>query len=234
MLPKTKHPVYKTTLPSSGETVSYRAMQGREEKILLMAKETEDTKEILSTVMQVVNNCVMDLDISDLPIFDIEWLFIQIRIASVGATSPVSYIDRSDNKRYDFVVDLKNVTVKKNETVDTIAVDEQVGIGLRWPPAKAFISPRVINLTSDAEIAHEMAVACVGEVYDGDQVVRARDTTDAEIDEFVSSLPLESYQKLLDHVSMTPSLWYEIKYTNSVGEEREIVLSNLTDFFRFR
>lgn len=234
MLPKAHYAIHKTKLPS-GQTVQFRPMLGGEEKILLMAKESDDSKEILSTVMQVVKNCLIDTDVTEMPIFDVEWVFIQIRIVSVGAVCPVSYVDRSDGKRYDFDVDLRQVEVTEVASVDdVIKVNDQVGLKLRYPSALSFISPVVTALESDALIAHEMAIASVSEVYDGDTIIKASSVSRDEMDEFVSSLPLETYQKILDHVASSPALRYVITYTNSKGEEREIVLSNLTDFFRFR
>jgi hypothetical protein len=234
LLPKNPHQIVKTKLPSTGKTVSFRPMQGREEKILLMAKESEDGKEILSTVIQIVNNCMLDQDVADLPIFDIEWLFIQIRIASVSPTSPVSYLDRSDGKRYDFDVDLREVKIDVPAKDWILKVDDKVGIEMRYPPAAAFIDPGVTAAESDADVSHFLAIKSIQTVYDGDQAIKSRDVSPEELDEFVSSLPIDVYQKLLGNVAEIPSLEYRINYTNSKGEEREVVLNNLTDFFRFR
>lgn len=235
-LPKTSHAIMKTILPSTGREVRFRPMQGREEKLLLIAKESGDQEEILTTVCQVVGNCLLDGgDALDMPIFDVEWLFVQIRIASVAPTAPVAYIDGSDKKRYDFEVDLREVTIKGDPLkLTTIKVSDDVAFEMDWPVAGAFVDPDVSAAETDAETAHRLAASCVAKVFDGDNVVDCADVPFEEVDEFLSSLPLDKYQEALDHVARVPVLYYRIGYTNTKEEEREVVLNNLTDFFRFR
>lgn len=236
MIPKLHHQVVTTELPSDGRRVSFRPMTGREEKLLLMAKESGERGEILTTVRQVVSNCVLDeVDVGRLPLFDLEWLFIRIRIASVGPTARVSYVDRADKKRYDFEVELERVVVVRPEgAVETMSLTDEVSVVLGWPSVESFLRPEVVEAETDVEIAHQLAVESVRDIYDGDTVIRASDQPRDELDEFVGSFDMDSYKRLLDHVAAMPRLEYRIEYVNSLGKEREIVLSNLTDFFRFR
>lgn len=236
MLPRISHRIVMTKMPSDGREVRFRPMRGREEKTLLMAKEAGEGEEILSAVRQVVQGCLVDeVDVDDMPIFDVEWLFIQIRIESVSPVSQVSYIDGSDGRRYDFEVDLRGVSVVKHGDSEpgTIDLGEGVVIRLRWPRVRDFIDDRVVSAEREGDVAHELAMRSIETVFDGDQAIDADLEPREELERFVDSLDVDSYKRLIDHVASTPSLRYEIKYTNSKGEEREVVLENLTDFFRF-
>lgn len=234
-LPKIAHPLITTKLPSTGQSVEMRPMLGSEEKVLLMAKESGEHQEILTTVLRVVDACVVtQVDVYALPIFDVEWLFIQLRIASVSPVSPVSYVDQADKLRYDFEVDLTKVEVVRPDVESRLTLSDKVAVDLVWPPATAFVAASVVDRATEAEVAHELGVSCVGTVYDGDSAIDPKTLPRAEVDEFVSSLPLEQYKRLMDFVAAIPTLSYVIRYTNRLGEEREVRLSNLTDFFRFR
>lgn len=237
MLPKIQHRTIRTTLPSSGREVKFRPMTGREEKILLVAKESGEDREILSSVMQVVDGCVLEEDFSSerSPIFDVEWLFVQIRMASISPESRVAYLDHSDEKRYEFDVDLSRVEVERPDAPDgVIRVSEDVAVELRWPSAGAFLDADVVAAETDADSARILGAMCVERVYDGDEATEADSEPRTDLLEFVDSLDLESYEHLMAWVAACPSLRYVIQYQNSRGEEREIVLQNLTDFFRFR
>lgn len=234
MLPRIQHRIITTRFPVSGEPVRFRPMTGREEKLLLLAKESSADEEILSTVLQIVSNCLVDeIDVETMPIHDVEWLFVQIRINSVSNVSNVSYLDPTDDRVYSFEVDLTEIEVVKPETgPGSIDLGDGVRVQLRYPPAKAFISDRVRSAPTDAETAHQLALECIGEIYDGDSLVTPDNIE--ELDEFVQAFGIESYRELMDHVASIPSLRYVIQYQNSRGEGREIVLSTLTDFFTFR
>ena len=112
-LPKLTHPMFDVVVPSSKKVIKIRPMLVKEEKILLMAKTSDDPSEILSAVKQVVNNCIVDsdIDVEKFPLFDVEYIFIKIRSYSVSNISKVSYRDNEDNKVYDFEVDLEKVNV---------------------------------------------------------------------------------------------------------------------------
>ncbi len=105
---------------------------------------------------------------------------------------------------------------------------------MTWPSAGAFLDPHVVGAQTDAETAHQLAVSCVDQVFEGDTVIGRSDFSRDDADQFLASLPLDAYQKALDHVAAAPILNYRIAYVNSKSEEREVVLNNLTDFFRFR
>jgi hypothetical protein len=236
MLPKLTHRVVNDVLPSNQKRVKFRPMQAREEKLLLTAKEGEDGDEILSTVKQVVQNCLIDpINVDLLPIFDIEWLFIKIRIASVSNIVPVSYIDKSDGNRYDFEVDLDKVTIDIDETIEKhITLNDDISVSLRWPPVGTILREDILRSKDDDWITHQLALRSIDQIFDGDRAIPVDQVEESELVEFVDSFDLEPYKKLVTFASNIPSLSYTIEYTNTKGEERRIHLNSLTDFFTFR
>lgn len=234
MLPKLTHRVVTTTLPSTGKQVRFRPWQAREEKILLTSKESGDD-ETINTAKQVVQNCLLDpIDTDNLPLFDIEWLFIKTRIASVSPIVGVSYIDNSDGKQYDFEVDLEKVELVKSDDVPThIGLGEGVAVTLRWPRVSDILSPEVMG-ADDNDTIHVLAKKSIDTVFDGENSTSADEVDPEELEEFVNSFDLESYKTLIGFVAKMPSIKYVIEYQNSKGEERKIVLDSLTDFFIFR
>jgi hypothetical protein len=235
MLPKVPTKIVKTRLPSNDEEITFRLMQAREDKILLMAKEGEDQGEILTAVKQIVQNVVLNegFDADRLPVFDIEWLFIQTRIASIGSETQVSFYDPNDEKTYDFTVDLTTINVIRDESLKPhIDLGEGIAVSLKWPDAASFVDPSVLS-AGEAGAAQVLAVKAIDRVYDGDKVIDPSTIPFAELNEFVDSFPIEAYETLLNFLSNMPRLNYVIQYTNSVGDERTITLSSLSDFFNF-
>lgn len=233
VIKRMQHRIIKTTLPSDGRQVRVRPWQGREEKLLLIAKESRDSDEIMSTVSQVVQNCLIDeIDVSTLPIVDVEWLFIQTRIESVSPMAPVSYLDPEDGRRHEMSVDLRDVKVVKPSASQVIDMGDGVTVKLRWPTAQDFVHSA--GIPSETESAHALAVRCVDVIYDGDQAIDAKSEPIEMIDELVSCMGVEQYKAVMDWVASTPYLSLTATYVNSRGTERKVHLRNLTDFFSFR
>lgn len=233
-LPKIEHPRYKTTLPSTGKTVSYRPFTARQEKILLMAKESGKDEDILSAVHDVVNGCTEDVDVDRITIFDLEWLFVKIRSVSISNISEVAYIDQSDGKTYEFQVDLDKVDIIRPEPVDPkIKVTDDLIIQMRWPEARLYQDPTL--LASQGPDAFEVLLArCIDKIYTADQEYDPSMEPDNELIEWVRDLDSKTYERASAFLDSAPRLNYVIEYKNSKDEDRRIVLSTLTDFFSFR
>jgi hypothetical protein len=141
-LPKTHHPLFEVTLPSTKKTVYFRQMLVRDEKILLIAKAADDDVDINRAVKQVVNNCLMDTNIDTLTTFDVEYLFIKIRSVSIGSQVELAFKDSEDDKEYPFVVDLEKVEVKWPEEFPDgnglIKISEDLAISMKYPPSSLF------------------------------------------------------------------------------------------------
>jgi len=235
-LPKIEYPINEITVPSLKKSAKFRPMLVKEEKILLMAKTSEDENDIFNAVLQVVNNCAVDgtLDVTKLSIFDLEYLFLKIRAFSIGETTEVSFRDIEDEKVYDFVIDLNEIEVDFPEGIDsTIKINDSSGFTLRYPPATLYSDKDFLS-TEPNKVFDKLVLKCIDKVFDGDQVYESSLYKKEELDEFVESLPIKTYEEIRTFFTNVPSMKHEIKYTNSKGSERTIVLRNLSDFFILR
>lgn len=235
-LPKLTHPMFDVVIPSSKKKIKIRPMLVKEEKILLMAKTSDDPSDILSAVKQVVNNCIVDsdVDVEKLALFDVEYIFIKIRSYSVSNVSKVSYRDNEDNKVYDFDVDLDKVEVVFPEKTDTnFAINDTMGIIMKYPQASLYSDKEFLNSSAE-QVLDNLILNCVDKIYDGDTMLDPKTFPKEELKEFIENIDVNSYDKLRKFFNSLPTLQYKISYKNEMGNERNIELNSLTDFFTLR
>jgi len=233
-LPKISHPLFDVTIPSTNKKIKIRPMLVKEEKILLMAKSGGDPRDALTAVRQVVNNCIMDdkIDIDSLTTFDIEYLFIKIRAYSISNISKVSYIDSEDDKSYEFEVNLDEVSVKFPENIDkNIKINDDIVVVMKYAPSSLMTDDEFTQ--TDMNKYFDMLIAnCVDKIFQGDEIFEIRDVPKAELQQYLEDeFDSLSYDKMRKFVLNMPRLNYEIKYTNSKGTERKILMTSLVDFF---
>ena len=236
MLPKIMHPTTDVTIPSTKKKVRVRPLLVKEEKILLMAKESKDEFDIFSALKQTVNNCIVtpNININDMTIFDLEYLFLKIRSFSVSSTTNVSYIDGEDEKTYNFSVDLEKVEVIFPQDIkNNIKINDDISITLKYPTAKLYDDKRFLSKT-DNDMIEELVLACLDKIYIKDEVNDFKELSREEILKFIEELPITVYDNVKIFFNKIPYLKYEIDYKNSLGNDRKIILSTLTDFFTFR
>jgi len=234
-LPKVKHPIYEFKVPSTGKKESFRPFLVKEEKILLMAKSSEDPADSLRAVKQIVNNCAINnaFDVDKLPIFDLEYLFLQLRAVSVSNIVTVSYRDNEDQKVYDFSIDLKDIQVKFPENSEpVIKVTDDMGLVMRWPAASLLDDKNYFKVGDDAY--YELILRCIDKVYDGEDIYNLADYSLKEIEEFLDDCGVDTLDKIQKFMSEAPRLYHKLTYTNATGKERVIELTSLTDFFTLR
>ena len=232
-LPKINTPMFDFVIPSTKKKIKIRPMLVKEEKILLIAKESKENGDILNAIKQVVNNCIIDsdIDIDKLPIFDLEYLFIKIRSISVSNITKVSYKDNEDNKVYDFDVDLDKIKVIFPETIEKrIMISDDTGIVLKYPDASLYSDDIFLN-NSETEVFEMMALNCIEKIFAGDEIHVPKDYTKAELMEFLENMDIISFNKFREFTSNLPKMEYTINYKNELGNDRKIVLSSLNDFF---
>ena len=232
-LPKINTPMFDFVIPSSKKKIKIRPMLVKEEKILLMAKESGENGDILNAIKQVVNNCIIDsdIDIDKFPIFDLEYLFIKIRSISVSNTTKVSYRDNEDDKIYDFEVDLDKIQIVFPESIEKrIMISDDTGIALKYPDASLYSDNIFIN-NSETEVFEMMALNCIEKIFSGDEMYSPKDYTKEELMEFLENMDINSFNKFREFTNNLPKMEYVIKYKNSLDNERKIVLSSLNDFF---
>lgn len=236
MLPKITHPTTDVTIPSTKKKIRVRPLLVKEEKVLLMAKESNDELDVFSALKQVVNNCIVtpNVNIDDMTIFDLEYLFIKIRSFSVSNTTNVSYVDGEDEKIYNFTIDLDKLEVvfPKNITND-IKINDDISISLKYPSAKLYDEKEFLKKTNNDMIEY-LLLSCLDKIFIKDEMIEFKDLSKDEIMQFLEDLPLKSYDMIKSFFNEMPHMHYEIDYKNELGNDRKIVLSTLTDFFTFR
>ena len=234
-LQKIETPTYELTLPSQDIKVKYRPFLVKEEKILLMALESQKSDEIFQATKQIVSSCTFDaLKVEELPTFDLEYIFLQIRAKSVGETTKFKVLCPDDKKTYaDVEVDLTKVNVEVDDNhTNKLVVDEKrnLGVVLKYPTMNVLKSGTMENPTT--EQIFDVLTECVDHIYEGDKIYPAKDSTSQEIKEFFEGLSQDSFVKIKSFFDTMPRLRHEVEVTNPVTKVKsKVVLSGLNDFF---
>ena len=230
-LPKLNYPTFQLTLPSTKQTLTMRPFLVREEKILLTAQQTEDPKEVINAIKQVINNCVVgEFNTDILTTFDLEYVFIKLRARSVNNVIKLTYRDSEDNQRYDVECDLDTVEISHTPGhTNIINVSEVMTLIMKYPNAVLMqaLNPEL----NESEIFFELLNACIDEIVDSGTHYKVADYSKEEVEEFISSLDVTTFEKIQQFFQTMPRIKHELKYTNSLGTERVITLDNINDFF---
>jgi len=234
-LPQIVTPEFSTILPSTGEQIFFRPFLVKEEKILLMAQEGKDPSEIQRAIINILQDCIKsELEIKILPLFDIEWLFLQLRSKSVGEVIEVrlNHVEKEDCGHTNTIqIPIQEIHVfKKDDHSDLIEIDKDTGIGIKmkYPSLELYEKTQVEN--ASYEQVFDVIVNSVDCVYDKDQVYK--DFTKPEIEKFIEDLDQKHLKKFMNFFETMPKLEHEIKYKcEKCGEEVTTKLSGLMDFF---
>ena len=234
-LPKIQSPIFNIVIPSMGKEYPFRPFLVKEEKILLMAQQGEDDSNISKAVKQIVNNCCLDdsVDIEDLNIVDLEYVFLKLRARSVNNMVEVSYKDFEDEKIYTHKIDLDQVEIVRNKDVSNkIKVGKDLVLIMTYP--RASLVNNAPKFETELELFNFMMKKCIKEVYDDENVYVMEEQEESEIQEFIDSLDIKTFNAIKEFFENAPKLEYVIEYKNSLGNDRKIVLDNLLDFFTWR
>jgi hypothetical protein len=235
-LPQANVAKYELTLPSQQKVVNFRPFLVKEEKILLMALESQKPEEMLTAVKDIVKSCTFgEIKPEEYPLFDLEYIFLQIRAKSVGEVAKIRVLCPDDKETYvSTEVDLSKVEVfVDDDHTPNVELDEtrKLGVVLKYPSLKTINSG---ILTGDVKLAemYELIVNSIDQIYEGDKVYLAKDTDKKELEEFINNLTGEQMKKLQKFFNTMPRLEQKITVKNPKTEvESEIVLKGLADFF---
>jgi hypothetical protein len=231
-LPKIQWPIFEIEVPSLAKKVKFRQILVREEKILLMAKESGEIRDILLAVKQIVNNCCIDtgVDIEKLAIFDLEWVFMQLTAVSATNVIQVSYQDGQDDEVRTFDIALDKITPPSLEGVNNnIQVTLEYGIIFDFPAAGLYQDDYFMNKeTKVDDLVDYLTIKCIKKIYGPTEVYTF---TEEELKDFIGHLDIKSMEKIRAFFRSIPSMSYVIEYENSKKNKRKIVLSTLNDFF---
>jgi hypothetical protein len=245
-LPKVNVMYHTLTLPSTGKKVRFRPFLVKEEKILMMAMQSGETKDVISSLKDIVNNCMEeDIKVNDLAMFDFEYVFLQLRARSVGDTIDIKYSDpdiicSKDNKECLFVstinideIKLENITVQN----DLIDITDTIKVKLRWP--KVDDAAQMGNLTGDSidqetliESTFNMIASCIEYIMDGVDMHKPVDYTKQEVDDFLNSLSSGQFKAIQQYFEKLPKLKKDVISTcRKCGTTNVKKLEGVNDFF---
>ena len=236
-LPKIATPTYSLVLPSTEKEISYRPFLVKEEKLLVLALESEDTKQITTAIKAVLKSCIQTkgIKVESLPTFDIEYLFLNIRGKSVGESIDVNIICPDDEKTtVKVVIDLDDIKVKKTEGhSNKIKLDDTLMMELKYPSLDEFIKNNFDFKDENAmEQSFKLIAASIDKIYNEEEVWVAEDCTKKEITEFLESMNSSQFKKIEEFFTTMPKLSHTIKVTNPETKVKsEVVLEGLASFF---
>ena len=236
-LPKIATPKYELELPSTGETVQFRPFLVKEEKLLVIALESEDSKEITTAVKTVIQSCILSkgIKVETLPTFDIEFLFLNIRGKSVGEEIEVNIICPDDNQTQAKVsIDINDIKVQRDDShTNKIKIDDTIMMQMKYPSLEQFIQNNFNFSDKNAmDQSFELIASCIDQVFTEDEVWAASDCTKKEIKEFIESMNSTQFKDIEKFFETMPKLSHKVKVTNPKTKVKsEVVLEGLASFF---
>jgi hypothetical protein len=236
-LPKIATPTYELELPSTEQTVRYRPFLVKEEKLLVLALETEDTKQITNAIKSVLKSCVLtkSVKVETLPTFDIEYLFLNIRGKSVGEELEVKVICPDDEKtEVPITIDLDEVKVQKSKGHNKqLKLDDNLMMEMKYPSLEQFIKNNFdFNDANQMEQSFDLIGSCIDKIYSEDEVWATADCTKKEVKEFLESMNSSQFKDIEKFFETMPKLSHTIKVKNPKTKvESEVVLEGLASFF---
>ena len=236
-LPKIATPTYELELPSTGQSIKYRPFLVKEEKVLVIALESEDNKQITTAIKAVLKSCILTkgVKVESLPTFDIEYLFLNIRGKSVGEELEVNVICPDDGKTtVPVTIDLDEIEVQKDENhSNKIKIDDSIMMELKYPSLDQFIKNNFdFNDKNAMDQSFDLIASCIDKVYTEDEVWATADCTKKEVKEFLESMNSQQFKEIEAFFESMPKLSHTIKVTNPKTKvESDVVLEGLASFF---
>jgi len=237
-LPKINTPTYELELPSTGKKVKYRPFLVREEKILIMALESEDMKQITNAIVQTLSDCILNktIKVQELSTFDIEYLFLNIRAKSVGESVEVNVTCPDDGETtVKLEIDIDDIKVQKNKDHNNIIkLDDNLSMKLKYPSLEQFVENNFETSedANDVSKSLNMIISCIDMVYDQEESWNASDCTKKELEEFIEQLNTKQFKEIETFFTTMPKLSHTVKVKNpNTKVESEVVLEGLASFF---
>ena len=236
-LPKINAPEYRLNIPSTDEEITYRPFLVKEEKLLLIAHETGDEKATFGAIKQLINSCVTnEIAVDRLPMFDLEYVFLNIRAKSVGELAKLKIICPDDEKTtVNVEVDLTKINVEMDEKHNPrIELTDNIGILMSYPSLDIVQEHAVEAGTGDqaTESLFNMIVECMYQIWEGEEVQDASDFSRKEKMDFLESLSHLQFEKIQNFFETMPALKYEIKVTNpNTKVKSTVTLQGIQSFF---
>ena len=231
-LPKLKTITYELDLPSTGETIKYRPFLVKEQKNLMIAQESEDTKQIENAFASIINDCTFgEIDPYKMPMFDIEYVFLRLRGKSVGEKIQLNVLCPDDEKtRVEVEVNLEDVDIQQNVNhSNVVEITDNISVIMKYP---CLADMEGFNASGQVESMFGMIKKCVHEIRDGEDTHHRIDMTDKELDEFIESMSSEQFEKVSEFFETMTKLQHVVEVKNPKTKKKgEVLISGLQSFF---
>jgi len=234
-LPILTTPTYELEVPSTATKIKYRPFLVKEEKVLLMAMESGENNQIIQAVKTIVSECTFNkVDLGNSPMFDIEYIFLQIRGKSAGEVSNIRLLCKDDGKTYaDVEINLNDIEVHVTEEhTNKIELTDEMGMIMTYPTIDSFMNTGINKIDSSNML--EVIATCILQIYDkkGEEVFEAKDQTKKELNDFIEQLTSHQFQEVQKFFDTMPKLQHMVKVKNpETNVVNEVLLSGLNDFF---
>ena len=237
-LPTITTPSYELELPSTGKKIKYRPFLVKEEKLLVLALETEDTKQISTAIKTVLKSCIQSrgVKVDKLPTFDIEYLFLNIRGKSVGEDIEVNLIAPDDEvTEVPMVINIDDIKIQKDENHNNIIkLDDNLSVQMNYPSLTQFVESNfdIASRHSGVEQSLDVVMSCISQVYTADEAWDASDYSKKELKDFVEQMNSKQFKEVEEFFDTMPKLAHTIKVTNPETKvESDVTIEGLASFF---
>ena len=228
-LPKIELPLFELELPSTKQKLKYRPFTVKEEKILLIAQESQELEQTILAVKQIVGNCFSEVDVEKLALFDLECLLLALRIKSVSNEVKFTIKDPDTEKNVELEINLESVKLIEKEDHDTkIHINEESFLMMRYPTVNEIL---ILQKDNTAEMLMDIMISCIDNIVSGDEIYKSEDFTKEQMVEFLDTLPSTTIKDLEHFFNTMPTMRHEMKYVNENGDEKTFVVEGLDSFF---
>ncbi len=229
-LPKINQPIFQLTQPSNNKVIHYRPFTVREEKLLLMAQESGERKDIVNVYKQLINNCAIDpVDVDNMAAIDLEYFFLCLRSKSVSNISKVIVKDADDQQNYEVEINLDKVEVlKKADVPNNIKLTDSVGVVLKYP---TFSILSKIEESDQMDTTLAILRGCIHQIYENEEVFDTANYTKQELDDFILSLNKNHVEQIQKYFEAMPKLVYNAKYVTKDQVVKDLKIEGLENFF---
>ena len=229
-LPKLNTPQHELELPSTGEKVKFRPFLVKEQKLLMMAQESDKEEEISEAIMNIIDSCTTGIDARKLPIFDIEYVFLKLRTKSVGETANIKVKCPDDNKTFvDVTIKLDEVAVHMTaDHTNVVQLTDNIKMIMKYPLMNDM---KGVDFDDGISGTFSLISKCVHEIHDGDNIHNRIDMTDIELNDFIDTMDTQQFEKIMDFFNTMPKLRHAITVVNPKTKKKgEVMLEGLDSF----
>lgn len=230
-LPRIDLPLFELTIPSTNKKVKFRPFTVKEEKILLIAQESNDSKQIVLAIKQILNNCLQGIDVNTLATFDLQYILLNIRAKSVNNEVTFNIKDPDTNETVELVIDINDIEIKRSpEHTKVINITDTIALKMRYPTIE-YIEDLGSEDGKSTDDLYKIMIECIESVVDGDQVYKLKDFSEKEVTDFLDSLTADVAMRIKKFFDTMPVMRYEKKYKNKNGVEKTFVAEGMETFF---